>query len=197
MNDEFRIGMHILAVDDDRTCLKILGRLLESCQYHVTTAPSARMALNLLRENKNKYDLVMSNVHMPDMDGFKLLELVGLEMDLPVIMFSENDDPKLVMKAIDVGACDYLLKPVQLKEVKMIWQHVIRKKKTSKRSNDDPRFKWSRDLHHKFVVAVNQFGVEKARPKKILNLMNIENLTKEHVASHLQVFFFISYALDF
>lgn len=43
------------------------------------------MALKLLRENKNKFDVVISDVHMPDMDGFKLLELVGLEMDLPVI----------------------------------------------------------------------------------------------------------------
>jgi len=34
MNDEFQLGMHILAVDDDRTCLKILERLLEKCQYH-------------------------------------------------------------------------------------------------------------------------------------------------------------------
>ena len=53
--------------------------------FAVTTTSQAVTALKLLRENKNKFDLVISDVHMPDMDGFKLLELVGLEMDLPVI----------------------------------------------------------------------------------------------------------------
>ena len=53
--------------------------------FAVTTTSQAITALKLLRENKNKFDLVISDVHMPDMDGFKLLELVGLEMDLPVI----------------------------------------------------------------------------------------------------------------
>lgn len=51
----------------------------------VTTTNQAKVALKMLRENKSRYDLVISDVHMPDMDGFKLLELVGLEMDLPVI----------------------------------------------------------------------------------------------------------------
>lgn len=51
----------------------------------VTTCGLARDALSLLRERKDGYDIVISDVNMPDMDGFKLLEHVGLEMDLPVI----------------------------------------------------------------------------------------------------------------
>ena len=48
-------------------------------------------------------------------------------------MLSANGDPKLVMKGITHGACDYLLKPVRLEELKIVWQHVIRKKKPDQR----------------------------------------------------------------
>ncbi|KAH9622681.1 hypothetical protein KSS87_011397 [Heliosperma pusillum] len=247
-NDQFPIGMRVLAVDDDPICLKLLETLLRKCQYHVTTTSQAITALKMLRENKNNFDLVISDVHMPDMDGFKLLELVGLEMDLPVIskpyepfvldslenLLSANGDTKLVMKGITHGACDYLLKPIRLEELKNIWQHVIRKKKIDPRDrnssncldkdsegngltgansdpdvkfcrkrkdqnldddeeqdendsdNDDPsaqkkpRVVWSVELHRKFVAAVNQLGLEKAVPKKILELMNVEKLTREN-----------------
>ncbi|CAN4096602.1 unnamed protein product [Withania somnifera] len=240
--DNFPVGMRVLAVDDDPACLKLLDGLLRKCQYQVTTTSQARTALKMLRENKDRFDLVISDVHMPDMDGFKLLELVGLEMDLPVIMLSANGDSKLVMKGITHGACDYLVKPVRLEELKNIWQHVIRRKKiepkNQKKSNDQdkahqgggesergsqlsgnadqngkvskkrkddeyesdenghddedpatqkkPRVVWSIELHNKFVTAVRQLGLEKAVPKRILDLMNVEGLTRENVASHLQ-----------
>ncbi|XP_042466933.1 two-component response regulator ORR22-like [Zingiber officinale] len=52
-------------------------------------------------------------------------------MDLPVIMLSVNGETKTVMKGITHGACDYLLKPVQIEELKNIWQHVVRRRKLS------------------------------------------------------------------
>ncbi|XP_019170923.1 PREDICTED: two-component response regulator ORR22-like isoform X2 [Ipomoea nil] len=226
----FPVGMRVLAVDDDPICLKLLEGLLRKCQYHVTTTSQARMALKMLRENKDRFDLVISDVHMPDMDGFKLLELVGLEMDLPVIMLSANSDTKLVMKGVTHGACDYLVKPVRIEELRNIWQHVIRKSKGQNKFDDQdngyrggqgfpltgsgeqnallnkkrkdeedetnenedpstqkkPRVVWSIELHRKFVAAVNQLGIEKAVPKRILELMNVEGLSRENVASHLQ-----------
>ncbi|KAK0599770.1 hypothetical protein LWI29_008456 [Acer saccharum] len=104
-------------------------------QDSVTTTNQAVTALQLLREKKDQFDLVISDMHI----GLKLLELVGLEMDLPVIMLSGNGDPKNIMKGITHGASDYLLKPVRLEELKNIWQHVVRKRKfgTKERNNTD------------------------------------------------------------
>ncbi|CAK8569673.1 unnamed protein product [Lathyrus sativus] len=66
----------------------------------------------MLRRNKNNFDLVISDMDMPDMDGFELLEFVGLEMDLPVIILSGHSDTNMVFKRITHSACDYLLKLV-------------------------------------------------------------------------------------
>jgi CheY-like chemotaxis protein len=74
------------------TCRNRNGEKLGFCNYNtslyflsVTTCGRATKALELPREDKEKFDLVINDVYMPAMDGFKLLELVGLEMDLPII----------------------------------------------------------------------------------------------------------------
>lgn len=71
-------------------CFIMMFILVTVDEFAVTTTNQAIAALKLLRENRNKFDLVISDVHMPDMDGFKLLEHVGLEMDLPVISKHTN-----------------------------------------------------------------------------------------------------------
>ncbi|KZV17794.1 hypothetical protein F511_01603 [Dorcoceras hygrometricum] len=126
--DGFPAGLRVLVVDDDPTWLKILEKMLKKCSYEVMTCNLAREALDLLRERKDGFDIVISDVNMPDMDGFKLLEHVGLEMDLPVIMMSVDGETSRVMKGVQHGACDYLLKPIRMKELRNIWQHVLRKR---------------------------------------------------------------------
>ncbi|KAJ0981259.1 hypothetical protein J5N97_009514 [Dioscorea zingiberensis] len=244
--DQFPAGLRVLVVDDDVTCLRILDQMLQKCSYRVTVCSRASRALSLLRERKDGFDVLISDVYMPVMDGFKLLELVGLEMDLPVITMSADGSTNAMMKGIKHGACDYLIKPVRMEELKNIWQHVVRKKwnenkelenscsledseqqrrvideaeyassvndgtdstwrsqkkKRDAKEDDDgeldsedpfaskkPLVVWSVELHQQFVNAVNQLGIDKAVPKKILELMNVPGLTRENVASHLQKF---------
>ncbi|KAI3985966.1 hypothetical protein MKX01_039048 [Papaver californicum] len=233
---KFPAGLRVLVVDDDLTCLKVLERMLQMCLYEVTTCSQAVVALSLLRERKYMFDLVLSDVHMPDMNGFKLLKHIGSEMDLPVIMMSMDDKKEVVMKGVTHGACDYLIKPIRMEAIKNIWQHVIRKRrhelkeleqttsvedterlqkptedadnassaneesyKNKRKDEEDdaddkddnsavkkPRVVWSIELHQQFVSAVNQLGINKAVPKKIVELMNVPGLTRENVASHLQ-----------
>lgn len=51
----------------------------------VTATTKACEALEMLRENRENFDIVITDVKMPDMDGFTLLKIIGLEMDIPVI----------------------------------------------------------------------------------------------------------------
>lgn len=63
-------------------------RVFYHTMYAVETKSNGHEALRELRgrqEDGQQFDLVLSDVHMPDMDGFKLLEQIGLELDLPVI----------------------------------------------------------------------------------------------------------------
>ncbi|KAM0930442.1 hypothetical protein ACQ4PT_001121 [Festuca glaucescens] len=233
--DNFPEGLRVLAVDDDLVCLRVLEAVLRQCKYKPTGVTDGRTALKLLREEgEDHFDLVITDVHMPDMDGFQLLELIGLEMDLPVIMLSVNGEKATVYRGIRHGACDYIVKPANIKEIRNIWQHVVRKnhvamihnssdsddadqrvaqpviakggaksKKCSKKKRNDgegsddnresrrttrkkPRVSWTGELHNRFLEVVNRLGVDRAVPKAILQMMNVHNLSRENVASHLQ-----------
>ena len=72
---------------------------------------------------------------MPDMDGFKLLEIIQFELALPVLMMSANSDSSVVLRGIIHGAVDYLLKPVRIEELRNIWQHVVRRDYSSAKSS--------------------------------------------------------------
>ncbi|KAF8014131.1 hypothetical protein BT93_H0084 [Corymbia citriodora subsp. variegata] len=104
-------------VDSLCLCLKV----------EVTKCQRGEDALLMIRENKGGFDIVLTDVHMPGMNGLQLLaEIADMGVTLPVIVFSSDTEKDTVVKGVYNGACDFLVKPIQINTLKVLWQHVLR-----------------------------------------------------------------------
>ncbi len=100
----------ILAVDDDETSLRILNGCLKLLGFTVVTAPGGAQALELLRQRE--FDLVISDLYMPGIDGIMLLkEVRNLDMNIPFIVVTACGSISSAVTAMRQGADDYLEKP--------------------------------------------------------------------------------------
>ena len=103
----------ILVVDDNRVNSLLLSRGLEQQGHAVVFAEHGREALDLLRGQD--FDLMLLDVLMPELDGYQVLAELKLDphlRDIPVIMTSSLDELDSVVKCIEMGAEDYLTKPI-------------------------------------------------------------------------------------
>lgn len=108
----------ILIVDDDSLTQKLIARLLENRGYRVTIAGDGIEALLCL--GKEEFDLILSDINMPNLDGFKLLEMLGQKgIKAPVIFMTSRLDPKDEAMGFKLGAMDYIKKPIQ-KEILLL-----------------------------------------------------------------------------
>ncbi|KAL1550778.1 hypothetical protein AAHA92_18702 [Salvia divinorum] len=197
-------SISILVVDDDTTCLAVVAALLKKFKYSVVTAKHPNDALCALRIKGGAFDLVVSDVNMPDMNGFQLQEAITHEFNLPVILMSVDSKEVVLSKANKSGAALFISKPVSPNDLKDLWQFAAMKKKAnsnekSKRkpqserlecgdvnTKKKPKVIWNNALHYRFLEAIRSIGLERAVPKKILQVMDVPGLTRENVASHLQ-----------
>lgn len=103
----------ILVVDDIKTNCDVLKRRLESNEFIVDISMSGKEALEKI--NQQKYDLILLDVLMPEVNGLEVLIKVREQYSadkLPIIMVSSFDDVESISKCIQLGASDYLSKPV-------------------------------------------------------------------------------------
>jgi adenylate cyclase len=104
---------NLLVVDDNRVNRLLLGRLLEQLGHTVTFAENGREALEALRQRR--VDLVLLDIEMPEMDGYQVLEALAADQNLrhlAVVMMSSVEEVDSVARCIEMGAEDYLFKPV-------------------------------------------------------------------------------------
>lgn len=106
-------GARLLIVDDNRVNRLLLSRSVELLGYTATVAENGRAAMDMLRTSP--FDLMLLDIEMPEMDGFEVLEAINLEpalQDIPVIVTSSVEGVENIVRCIDLGAEDYLPKPV-------------------------------------------------------------------------------------
>ena len=113
MNDTHHAPARLLVADDNKVNRLLLTRSLELQGHSVASAPNGRVALEMLRDDA--FDLLLLDMEMPEMNGFQVLEQLAADRglrDLPVIVTSSLEGLDNVVRCIELGAEDYLAKPV-------------------------------------------------------------------------------------
>jgi len=107
---------NILIVDDDRNLLELMGMMLKSADYEVTTAHDGEGALSVVKAQA--FDLAVVDLKLPGMDGISFMrELHQINPEMPVIILTAHSSVKSAVEAIRMGAFNYLAKPFDLDEL--------------------------------------------------------------------------------
>lgn len=110
--------MHVLLVDDDVRWLNVLMRVLTMANHTVTSAQSGKEGWEVFLSHPDQFDVVVTDVEMPDLNGLELLErLRNKAYDLPVVIMTGHQDIKFSIQGLRLGASDFLMKPFKFEEL--------------------------------------------------------------------------------
>lgn len=118
----------LLLIDDENVWLDTIKIVLKSESFEVLTADSATSALNKLKTTKP--DLILSDVRMPEMNGFELYDKIRNDpnySNIPFVFMSSLDDYDAKKVAKDLGATEYIEKPFDVDQVKNIVTNLLNK----------------------------------------------------------------------
>ena len=118
--------IHILMVDDDPKLNKTVCVYLNDCGFETTGVLNAQAAYEAL--NSRPYDLIVSDIMMPGVDGFAFARSVRqLDKHIPILFMSAKDDLPSKQKGFQLGIDDYMVKPVELAELEMRVRALLRR----------------------------------------------------------------------
>lgn len=161
MSDQDKSPASILIVDDDKSTKAVLSILLRDRGFTVGTASNGTEALEHLK-NQN-FDIIITDLCMPGIDGFKLLDIVKTEhREHKVMIMSSNVEQR--MKFLHRGAMEALEKPVTLEQFVDTLTWLIRERRKSRRFEDIKKPKGERYL--------NCVITETGAPKKYQGLLH-------------------------
>ncbi len=119
-------GKSILIVDDYPAVRRVIKDIVTSLGIKAEEAENGLEALAVLKTKP--FDLVISDLVMPEMDGFELTEAIRNSPQyrrLPIVIISTHDDAKYIFRALHLGADDYIIKPPSMEMVKTVLARIF------------------------------------------------------------------------
>ncbi|KAL4347385.1 hypothetical protein GQ457_17G025560 [Hibiscus cannabinus] len=108
------------------------------CVYvSVTSVKNPMAALSVLRANPRNFDLVVTDLHMPEMNGIELQRQIKREFKVPVIIMSSDDSEGVMLESLSGGAVFFIVKPVHPDGLKNVWQYAVAGKKGKSLVSDE------------------------------------------------------------
>ena len=130
ITSEYYSKPRILIIDDDPAATELFKILLASADYDVTTTYSGEKGIELIHQNPP--DLIILDLLMPDMDGWQVCSGIRKFSNVPIIIISVITSPKVIAKVLNLGADEYLTKPVSVNILIACVENLIRRANTEK-----------------------------------------------------------------
>ena len=119
-------------IDDDESMLETLVSFLSHNDYNVITTSDSTSSIELIK--KERPDLVITDIKMPELNGLDILQLTKDSIDnLPVIVITAFDDNESTIKAMQLGAYDYLEKPIEKEKFNLVVKRALETKSLSEK----------------------------------------------------------------
>ncbi|XP_073063781.1 putative two-component response regulator ARR19 [Primulina eburnea] len=198
-------GICILVADGDLTCTRIVSDMLQHTSYEVLATGSGLDVLSSIWETKGRIELVLTNAQRLGPNGMEIVKHIKKKLHLPVTLMSP-EKAKMEFTTQPNFFSAYILNNVSSDDINNLWQFASEEEKFKKISQSTPlsadecstdettlmekkqRVVWTKEMHQKFLDAIELLGYERAVPKRIAEVMGIPGLRRENVASHLQKF---------
>ncbi len=145
--------LNILYVEDNTDVQQQTLKMLLSFFEKIQLANNGKIALELFYEND--YDLIITDIKMPILDGVSLIESIRInDKKIPIIVFSAHDDKDYFLKTINAGIDGYILKPYTLEQITQTLSNLVQKYDLKKEYENkiklDYGFIWDKNLNQLF-----------------------------------------------
>ncbi|MEF3695130.1 MAG: response regulator [Candidatus Cloacimonadota bacterium] len=120
----------ILIVDDEQNILVVLSRTLETAGYEISTASSGKEALELI--GSSKYDLVILDLRLPDLDGLQVLKAIDkMDLESDVVMITAHGNVDVAVEAMKNGCVDFIQKPFDADHIRKVVDDILARRSIS------------------------------------------------------------------